>query len=297
MFVQCIVLEIASLTMIPPPLLPPAGQCGHVKFNLSVISADEFVVKARLRVHVNTNGASNVRAYLKHKNNSRIVDVPVTAGWVEFSLNNVIAAFARNRAGPKLHELIVELQSGDTVLNCENRIITNTADRNQQPSLVVYSYQPNVDDIPIIKGLRRSMPNITKRSVQPLRSRRSTLRPLDGACRRHDVSIQINWLNERVVTDGKLIHPNNYNAGICGGDCSRTVPMAPEHAVIFHLVSNTIGQLPARLRNSDKYEKCCVPVEYDHENFVIQKGGVLEAWKLNNASAKRCGCVYYRKYA
>ena len=288
------------LHCITHSLLPPSGQCGRLGFNISIISSTEFVVKAELRVRVNKPGhtTGHMKAVLFHANRTKIAETVVTSDWVEFSINNSVAIWAR-QASHIQHDFIVELKDSEKELGCTN-ILTESKDQDQQPLLVVYSIEPNYEDIPIIKGIRRMMSRQGQAKRQAVVQKRESMKELSSSCAKHTILIHKEWLNTNIVTEGTIIGPSKISADVCGGNCNRTVPVGPSHAIMFHLLATSNKGQPATLESPAQYSRCCVPLEYDHGSFIMKQTvegkTVYSMWKLKNASVRKCGCIYYKKY-
>ena len=276
-----------------------------MSFNISAINSDEFVIKSILRVHIERSRfQGDIVAYLKHQNGSNITDIIVKGEWAEFKIAPIIDVWVKKRT-PGPHNFTVVLASGGSFLSCgpQVTITTSTRDLNLQPLLVVHSMDPNIDDNPLVKGMRQLM-NSSQKEKRSLTERTEptvivptpspTPKP-EIPCKTHKVYVTMDWLNELVVDSGSIIGPAKYNAGICGGTCRLDVPRAPQHAVIHHLlVTGRNGGSPKIPR--DDYEKCCVPVKYGHMNFLMVKDGVYSMWKLENSVVKECGCIYTKKH-
>ena len=96
-------------------LFPPSGHCGRLGFNISIMSSTEIVVKAKLRVRVDKAGyTGRMLAVLFHANQTMITEMEVTSDWVEFSIDTIVATWAKYTNHIQ-HDFIVELYSMDTL--------------------------------------------------------------------------------------------------------------------------------------------------------------------------------------
>ena len=282
-------------------LLPPSGHCGRLGFNISIMSSTEIVVKAKLRVRVDKAGyTGRMLAVLLHANRTKITEMEVTSDWVEFSINTIVATWAKYTSHIQ-HDFIVELRSMDhTLLSCNGQanISTESDDRDQQPLLEVYCIETNDEDIPIIKDIRETMNSqvVTKREAV-FKKQASNMQELNTPCRKHTIIITKEWLNTNIVTKGRVTGPPSIHVGVCGGYCKRTVPRKISHAIMFHLLVTSSNSRQAALESPDQYRRCCVPVEYDHIEFsMLEDDGSRSKWKIENAAVRTCGCIYYKKY-
>ena len=281
-------------------LLPPSGDCGRLGFNISIISSSEFVLKASLRVRVN-RGDYNGRMWagLQHANGTNVMVKEVTNDWVEFSIDNIVKNWARQASHIQI-EFIIKLRDETTDdIPCKGHLMTESEDRDQQPLLVVYSVQPNQEDIPIIKGIRRLMNQQSRKRRTSNTESSGNLVELGGPCSKHSVEeINMNWFNNNIVTNGRIIGPTRFQVSVCGGDCSRTVPQAPTHAILFHLMATSARGSQPHLSSPQQYKRCCVPLKYDNVSFVMLEGEgktVYTLWTLEEASVRECGCIYYKQ--
>ena len=265
------------------------------------MSSTEIVVKAKLRVRVDKAGyTGRMLAVLLHANRTKITEMEVTSDWVEFSINTIVATWAKYTSHIQ-HDFIVELRSMDhTLLSCNGQanILTESDDRDQQPLLEVYCIEPNYEDIPIIKDIRETMNSqvVAKREAV-FKKQASNMQEINTSCGKHTLIVTKEWLNNNIVSKGRVTGPPSIHVGVCGGNCKRTVPIKISHAIMFHLLATSSNTRQVALESPAQYSRCCVPVEYDHvELSMLEDDGSRSKWQIKNAAVRTCGCIYYKKY-
>ena len=197
------------------------------------------------------------------------------------------------------------------------------SDKRFQPQLVIYSYDHEAlqidynalmqlnDEVPSGRK-RRSQPDVSgrKRHSQPdiaattaqgrgKRQAESTSPSPNPppTCHVHSLAIEASHL-ELFHTFQKdhlsILAPASFNAGICGGVCSKRFPYEYIHSSFVYLL---IHRDVFADKNYD-FVQSCSPVRYDHIDFLTTNpAGVVAIKRLNNMIIRKCECLDVVSYA
>ena len=174
-------------------------------------------------------------------------------------------------------------------------ISSKEEDEEHEPLLVIYSYDPEEENLNLEAILNRlesaSTPGPTGMTEAPTVSERRK-RNEPPHCHVRDLYISTTHLNQIKFagTGQTIILPTSFNAGICGGRCQSQFPrVSSQHAALVHLL------LQRRFfsgLNYNKYKQTCSPVRYSPIEFLVR--GPDDSFQIlirHNMRITDCDCL------
>lgn len=159
------------------------------------------------------------------------------------------------------------------------------------PLLVVYTYNPAIEKINY--NALKSRTATTQQQATSERKRRNSDITLAPACGKLDLTVKREEIGPALTEDlplSKVVEPAQFNAGICGGQCSSTPPdlTFSNHAPVIHLL---IPQEDFRGRHAYSYVQCCAPIRYRALEIMVQQKGSLAIVTLDDLIIDDCSCL------
>ena len=183
--------------------------------------------------------------------------------------------------------------------------------RDKEPLLAIFSYDPITEYLDLGSLINETSSNSTQQrrsagsfsseeeEAEGLRHRERRRRSADisssevslpvQSCRLNPLTITASNLNSiNLIRNHKIVQPSSFDAKICGGQCDRQFPRAPQHAMLVHILINR-GSL-----NQENYEytSCCAPVQWEHLDILsIGANGAFQINRLKHMIVTRCECI------
>ena len=201
-----------------------------------------------------------------------------------------------------------EFHSGKAPLSsCNSKLnfVFDRAQKDKMPLLVVFSYDPNADQLVETEALERllAIHNATtdldateedteeeeeeeeERVENEVESR--SKRRILHQCSRMSLNFSRDDLNElKLIKGATITDPEILDAGICGGQCSH-FPRGPKHALIayYFIQSNKFRSMT--------FGETCVPYSYSHHSFLTQEddSGLYVIKTVPHMKVDSCSCV------
>lgn len=176
------------------------------------------------------------------------------------------------------------------------------------PLLVVYSYDPKLKNINYQAIAKRTLDEVSTTGTPVTTTRKRRRRSINSnstipGCTRHSLWVKGSKIFPELV--GKqpgdtfeVVIPDQYDAGICGGGCSRTFPVnAPSnHAPFIHVLLG-ISDFIEQQNNNFNYTECCAPVEYTQQDVLARSATGVAIHIIPNMKITKCECIYIADFS
>lgn len=190
-------------------------------------------------------------------------------------------------------------------INPEVKFVNKNDNETTIPLLIVYSYDPKMDNINYKQLADRTISKIAEPATSATavqmgrRRRRSTT---TQSCGFHPLMIQGSDIYDGIVgvtaSDFRVSYPQNYNAGICGGTCSNSIPSgsSSNHAPFIHLLLRNQAFKDKHINDYYSYltgvsfAQCCVPVVFKPLAVLYVANGATNINIIQNMLISPNGC-------
>lgn len=166
------------------------------------------------------------------------------------------------------------------------------------PIFIVYTYNQNIENInykQIAENTISKMQQTLTNNVEPVGQRKK--RQLTNYCQVNEFIINGSSIFSGMVgstaPDFNVIHPSDYNAGICGGYCSTSQfpDRSPtNHAHFMHVLLEQKKQV-FRDRHNYNFQRCCAPVKYAPLSVFTFSYGSVNINTIKNLLVEECECL------
>ena len=303
-------------------------KCGQYNFSLAAVNSGEFIIKAELHVYMkqpiphalHRGPVVVLEKYRGHHDpefvTSRIIPSTQGEGWQVFQVQHIIQAWVNKKDSHDSRNIGFRLSvytdfdefQKKSPEDCKDArlqfVYSPQDDKNaeHEPLLVIYSYDPTMEQVNFQSVLNEYGNNTTPATTEAegsesptnaegKRSVRSVANQ-STRCEVQPLKVTKEHLNRISFIDGgRVMLPDSFNAGICGGVCSNRFPRlkeTPAHASLVHVLLQT------RAINGlqyNKYQQTCSPVKYAAEGFLVARGDVFEIQVRQHIKITKCDCL------
>ena len=248
---------------------------------------------------------------------------PSKSGLYEFKVTSIVSEWVATLARhPHRHfgfqinvyPTLESFRSSGTPFPCDESPIKfysskdarESENRDKEPLLAIFSFDPTTENIDLLSLINETSSNSSqeKRSADSeeedgQRHRERRRRSGDSSatevslpipsCRLNPLTITADHLNSiNLIRNHRIIQPPSFDARICGGQCDRVFPRAPQIAMLVHLLINR----RSLDRENYQYTSCCAPVEWEHLDLLsVAQNGAFQINRLKHMVVKRCECI------
>jgi len=276
--------------------------CGQYNFSLATLNAREFIIKAELHLYMKQPAPYTTSSFLvviekfrRGHDPEYVVSKEVSPnsgkGWQVFRVEHTVQEWVNNMDSHDSRKLGFRLtvftnigayaHREESVPYCKDAplqfISSREEDEEHEPLLVIYSYDPEEDNLnleAIFNQLESDGTATTPTAVVTEPPTSSGRRKRSGSepthCHVRQLSISTSHLNGINFAGPRntIILPETFNAGICGGICEHQFPRrSSQHAALVHLLLQR--RYFAGL-NYNKYKQTCSPVKYASVEFLVR---------------------------
>lgn len=300
-------------------------KCGQYNFSLAAVNSGEFIIKAELHVYmkmpvppVSNRGLVVVLEKYRGHHDPEIVTfrvIPSTQGegWQVFEVQHIIQAWVNNRDSHDSRKIGFRLSvyanfdelEKKSPQDCKDAqlqfVYSSKDDKNaeHEPLLVIYSYDPTMEQVNFMSVLNELSTNTTPATTEaegsesPTNAERKRSVNQSTRCEVKPLVVTKEHLNKiPFIKGGKVMLPDSFNAGVCGGVCSNRFPRhkeTPAHASLVHVLLQTRAFTGLRY---EKYQQTCSPVKYAAEEFLVRRDdGVFEIQFRHHIRITKCDCL------
>lgn len=268
------------------------------------MSSEENVSKAILRVFVNVTkiqAGKDVLLTLQNINGSYITETKVELNrpaHVDFHVAPIVQYWVKNIKLSIPHGFRIKMRftngdNGAVDYSCSNDFnavsiqFTKSDDSDNQPLLVVYSYDHKDDDGSLINSLIEDNA-ITKRSSPAPASVNVGTGP---GCRMMTITVTGPHLHEAIGSTTRVVIGPNIDINVCGGQCSVGSNLKVNYGRLMHLL---LGK--GQIQSKNSFSSQCIPTKFESLSYMYIDNTVdppVATFKTYaNAKVAECSCVH-----